>query len=481
MLTQILAIPLAETLPTPNARKTCALAIWALQVQRLPEEVLFPAKERIASALRRGIDGELGKEGKKGSASDGLKVCTASNYVHIFIHLTCIIQAIHDLSIYQPSTFVPAFTELLPSILSNLLAPTLALRTQACHALGGFVLGVTAVRRSYLHTRISRAVSTFIMTVPPPLKRASATAPPSPIKSNDSIIVRTLRTTLQGTEPSHVAQGPVWALSVLASFVVLLSAELYANIKLARTIYGLLSIAIRHKKSSVRALACMVWRCVTWVYIQPPLPPHPDEESEVEPDEDPIMAKETAREHFWKLLKSVVDLQAGVTTIAGLLGSEDSNEDALKRSFSLLRLMMDKGGRTCHDAVETLQQMVSLEEPSGEWDSNRLLARSLFSSMPGLLSVEFTNLAQVVQPMYSDTASILDVRPLTGNEMTKDWVFDELIELWKYSIHMVEMFEEAEVPVSRVLFLVPFKSRLIPPRPRPSLFGTTCSSPMSVT
>jgi hypothetical protein len=74
ILTALLAIPLADDLPTPNSRKTCALAIWVIQSQRLPAAVLVPAKDRIAFALRRGIDGELGKEGKKGSASDGLKV-----------------------------------------------------------------------------------------------------------------------------------------------------------------------------------------------------------------------------------------------------------------------------------------------------------------------------------------------------------------------------------------------------------------------
>lgn len=68
MLTAVLSIPMADVLPTPNARKTCALSIWLLQVQRLPEEVLVPAKDRIAFALRRGMEGELGKEGKKGSA-----------------------------------------------------------------------------------------------------------------------------------------------------------------------------------------------------------------------------------------------------------------------------------------------------------------------------------------------------------------------------------------------------------------------------
>lgn len=75
MLTSVLAIPLAKELPTLYTRKTCALSIWLIQVQRLPVEVLEPAADRIAYALSRGIDGELGKEGKKGSANDGLRVC----------------------------------------------------------------------------------------------------------------------------------------------------------------------------------------------------------------------------------------------------------------------------------------------------------------------------------------------------------------------------------------------------------------------
>lgn len=75
MVTALLSISMAESLPTPNARKTYALIIWLVQVQRLPASVLSPAKDRIAYSLRRGIEGELGKEGKKGSVSDGLKVC----------------------------------------------------------------------------------------------------------------------------------------------------------------------------------------------------------------------------------------------------------------------------------------------------------------------------------------------------------------------------------------------------------------------
>src|SRR6266852_4041955 len=74
MVTQALAIPLAPELPTPNSRKTCVLAIWLLQTQQLPADVLAPAKDRITYALRRAVEGELGKEGKKGAVSDGMKV-----------------------------------------------------------------------------------------------------------------------------------------------------------------------------------------------------------------------------------------------------------------------------------------------------------------------------------------------------------------------------------------------------------------------
>jgi hypothetical protein len=79
-LTAALAIPLADGLPTHNSRKTCALAIWLIQAQRLPADVLQPAASGIAYALRRGIDRELRKEGDMGSANNGIKV-------HIFSSL----------------------------------------------------------------------------------------------------------------------------------------------------------------------------------------------------------------------------------------------------------------------------------------------------------------------------------------------------------------------------------------------------------
>ena len=74
ILTAVIAIPLTEKLRSPTARKICGFAINLLQAQRLPECILAKAKDRITFALKRAMEGELGREGKKGAASEAYKV-----------------------------------------------------------------------------------------------------------------------------------------------------------------------------------------------------------------------------------------------------------------------------------------------------------------------------------------------------------------------------------------------------------------------
>ncbi|KAG2037799.1 hypothetical protein BDR03DRAFT_896321 [Suillus americanus] len=421
MLTAVLSIPMADVLPTPNARKTCALSIWLLQVQRLPEEVLLPAKDRIAFALRRGMEGELGKEGKKGSACDGLK-------------------AIHDLSMYQPSTFVPAFTELLPSILTNLLAPTLLLRTQACHALGGFALACVSIPQSSLHVRISKAVAAFLTTT----QRSSSPRKTPTKPSLDPIIVRTLRTTLNALEPQHAAQGPVWALSVIASFIVLLGPAVYLDVRLTRIISALLQLAVRNKKSSVRGLACVTWRCVAWSYFRPPPSTGSNDKDDVQDVNDKDV--ELLRENYWKLLKSITDMGAGVSTVAALLGDDSEDEDRLRKTLTLVKAMIKKGGQTCGDGMEIARILVSFENTGENWTMNKLLPHSLFSSNPGLLTAEYKTLASAVRPILEECPQMSDIRSLTRDELSCSWVFDDLIHIWRSGLGCLELPEDSGTP-----------------------------------
>ncbi|KAF9005430.1 hypothetical protein BDQ17DRAFT_1303792 [Cyathus striatus] len=423
VLTAVLAIPLKEELPTPNARKTCALSIWLIQAQRLPAEVLYPARDRVAFALRRGMDGELGKEGKKGSCSDGLK-------------------AIHDLCIYQPATFVPAFVNLLQSILTNLLAPTLALRTQACHALGGFVMGCTSIRTSYFHTRISSIVASFLTHIPAIKKTAS------PSKTVESPIVRTLRATLSAEEPIQVAQGPVWAISVLACFVVLLGPTMATDLKITRLVTGLLSLPMRHKKSSIRSLGCIAWRTMAWAYCQPPLPLNdPDGESEVDDEVDGTDKKEKERlckKGFWRGVESVLAYGAGISAIAAVLDDSfpEGPDEALKKVISILKAMTLRTAGGCYgDALTAMVQLVSFDSDQSPCESviPKLLAPGLFSSNPGLLTAEFKVIANAVRPLIDQVPTFEDIRCLTKEEIAQDQVWDSFIAVWKKSLGELEL------------------------------------------
>ncbi|KAJ7643993.1 hypothetical protein FB45DRAFT_896622 [Roridomyces roridus] len=433
MLTQVLAIPLADELPTPNARKTYALAIWLLQTQRLPTAVLEPAADRIVFALRRGIEGELGKEGKKGSASDGLK-------------------AIHDFSVYHPSIFVPKFEDLLPSVLANLLAPTVAIRALACHALGGFARGLATLPVSALHTRISAAIVEHLTVVSSSPARKSA----SPTKSsNEAALVRTLRTTLQATEVQHVSQGPVWGLSILAALLVLANSAVYAHDRARRVFIALLSQAMTHKKSSVRSLGCAVWRSAAWAYCQPLLPDNDEGESEVE-EEDEVERKQKqiqqGREIFWqKIVVTIVDMGVGLSTVAALLQeAEPTIEDCITRVSTVLKNMSGKGGANLICAIEALEMMLSFDRPACEWNWSKLLPRGLFTASPGLLTAEFNAIETTVRSILAQCPGTEDVRPLTREEVAQPVVFEKLVEVWKECLGALGLADDASVPTNMV-------------------------------
>lgn len=267
----------------------------------------------------------------------------------------------------------------------------------------------------------------------------------SPSKLLEAPIVRTLRTTMVATDPTNVAQGPVWAISVLSCFVVLLGSKLYTNQKLGRLVCSLLTLASSHKKSTVRGLLCVAWRAVTWAYAAPPLPVEMGEESEVEEGNEVVKPETLSKESLWRILVTVVDCQAGVATIAALMAEE--SEEGLQRTFQVLCAMINKAGKTCGDAVAILQHLLCFESRPREWDINHLIPESLFSSNPGLLTADFKNLSAAVQPLLQQVPTVDDIRCLTREEVAMGWVFDGLISVWWTALGLLEIDDEG-LPVS---------------------------------
>ena len=371
---------------------------------------------------------------------------------------------------------MPAFTELLPSLLDNLLAPRLALRAQACHALGGLALGVSQLPLSYTHTRLSEIVNAVLAD--------SSSSPASPPRTPsagkyDSMLIKTLRTTLATHSPSCAAQGPVWALCALAALIVLLGPALVTSTKLTNVVKGLLALSVRHKKSSVRALACVIWRPLAWTYFRPPLPRNSDEEEdelEEQAWEDERSTKPDAwtpaedkcRDEFWKVVTTMVDMGAGVGTVGALLAHKSDDVRSASRAITLLEVMVKRGGNMCHDAVQTLCRLVSVpgpaakadevvgadEEEDSDWDWAKLLPSGLFSADPGLLTIDFASLSEEVRLVLKQTATVADVRALSAAELWMTGVMDGLIKVWRVALTQVCLSWDAQLPVSRRLSIL---------------------------
>jgi hypothetical protein len=274
------------------------------------------------------------------------------------------------------------------------------------------------------------------------------------------MLIKTLRTTLATHDPSCAAQGPVWALCTLAALIVLLGPALVTSTKLTNIVKGLLAVSIRHRKSSVRGLACAVWRPLAWVYFRPPLPRQGDQEEQSYEDGRTTKpaawtpAEDMRRDDFWKVATTMVDMGAGVGAVGALLAHKSDDVHSVSRAITLLEAMVKRGGNMCHDAVQTLCRLVSApaakagDEGESDWDWAKLLPSGLFSADPGLLTVEFTSLSEEVRQVLKQTATVADVRALSAAELWMTGVMDGLIKVWRAALTQVCLSYDAELPVS---------------------------------
>jgi hypothetical protein len=284
------------------------------------------------------------------------------------------------------------------------------------------------------------------------------------------MLIKTLRTTLGTHDPVCAAQGPAWAFCTLAALIVLLGPALVTNTKIANVVKGLLALSVRHRKSSVRALACVVWRPLAWAFFRPPLPRKCDKEDEGEQDwEDEQTTKAAAwtrteemrRDDFWKIVATMVDMGAGVGTVGALLARKSDEVRSVSRAIALLETMVKRGGGMCHDAVQTLCRLVSApaakgdevvgadEEEDSDWDWAKLLPGGLFSADPGLLTVDFASLSEEVRQVLKQTATVADVRVLSAAELWMPGVMDGLIKVWRIALTQVCLSWDASLPISR--------------------------------
>jgi hypothetical protein len=72
---------------------------------------------------------------------------------------------------------------------------------------------------------------------------------------------------------------------------------------------------------------------------------------------------------------------------------------------------------------------------------NKLLLPSLFNALPGLLGTEYKSLVSAVKQLFDQCPQPDDVRSLTKEELAKEWVFDELVDIWRKGLCYLELPE----------------------------------------
>ncbi|KAF8503016.1 hypothetical protein BU17DRAFT_71831 [Hysterangium stoloniferum] len=407
ILTAILAIPLATSLPTPNARKTWQLSVWTLQVQLLPTAVLAPAADRIAYAIRRGIDGELGRQGKNGAASDGLK-------------------AVATLMFNQSDIFLVPFAEILPSVFANLTNSNLSLRVEAAHAL---------LSIAFAFARCSSPVSVGASLAHATTAYLEAQNQTRKTLQDISPITRAFRQCFEVKVATHAAASPTWALSVIAAVIVLSSTNALTQSRTLKFTLGHLQTAMSHKRTTIRAASGLVWRSLVWACVQ-----LDKSDEEVHTDQN--------KNSGWKVVRQLVDGAIGISIVGALVGQEDIRAKRLSDALQVVSQMIEKGGKTCEEAVDVLEQLLSrvgtsLENISDDtWEEHSLLTGLLFDGT--LLRAESKNLVDFVRSCVDKTAMIRQITPLKEDEVVRYW--DVLFSIWKQAVEKAPLGQDGDIP-----------------------------------
>lgn len=132
LLDLVLTIPFTPKLPTPNAKRTYALAIYVLAHIRIPVAAVIPVKTRLMEALRKAVgEGSLSQWGG-GPAQDKSAGGNVKARLEGF-------SAISNVLTSYPAVFVPHHRELLPVVLKGLTNSNAVTRQRAQLAAGAFV------------------------------------------------------------------------------------------------------------------------------------------------------------------------------------------------------------------------------------------------------------------------------------------------------------------------------------------------------
>ncbi|QRW05501.1 hypothetical protein RhiLY_04500 [Ceratobasidium sp. AG-Ba] len=413
MLKGLISIPNTMPLPTPNPRKTHTAALWALQMVRLPLSIMSSPgiTDSLFVALQMAVQGKLGREGKKGSTSEGL-------------------TAVQLLSSHYPSIFGPMLPILMSDIVKCLASPMPLIRQRAALALGGIVQGLFDWEEEEEVTAADAKKPLDLSAIHEVRKEISeALVETFDLEKNakNAMILKHIKDILSqfGPESSAVAgragDTPHWAFSVLASLVTLVERNFFACQTVHTSVVTCARIALNAKKASIRSAGGLLWGCVVWAWKR-----YDGSDGSRGESQESLVNE--------KIMAQVVVENIGFGVVAALLDAKDRSEAVaarrLRRACRCVRNMVEEH---CPGSAELLGRLLSIEEAPSEPISSMALDRKLVPTSlltQQLAGTDMKALAIAVNTNVTQGIKSDDVRPLTMDERVVEW--PQLFTTWKH-------------------------------------------------
>ncbi|KAH7106714.1 hypothetical protein BKA62DRAFT_684891 [Auriculariales sp. MPI-PUGE-AT-0066] len=409
ILTRVMEIPLAESIPTPNSRKTYALAIFVLQTQRLPLDILQLAAPQLTFSFLRALEGELGKEGKKGACTDALK-------------------AVGEHLLADPSTFIDPFLQLVPPMLRSILSPNASIRSQCTNTIGSLALALLNTRPSdttsaHPHAESVKHISTLMNAFVDSFALAKEGKEPE-------LLARSLRVTASSDAVENKVTGPIWAACTLASMIILTGPLLFKHGRSVKIILDALAHLTKHKNPLVKNVGRLVWRTLVWAFVRM--------QEIIDNIEDTTERRKQAQSTVaaWKMVRQIVDGTVGVVVVAGV--RRVGGALGPQRALDIVERMLKIGGPKTHQmATEALHQLTSMSTTAPlKLDSTGIfICDALFDGT--FMNGDIDKIYQTASAASKAVNAESLITPLNRLELLATW--DKLIELWKTAMLQSEL------------------------------------------
>jgi hypothetical protein len=384
--------------------KTAVLSSWVLRTQRLPRDILLPRMEDVIRYLKFIFESAARDSSVAVIVVDALNV--SRQHLQHTIALTHRSQCIVNLLTFHQHVFVTPLANLLPSIFPFVI-----------HKSSEFRHHSVVVLASFSHALITHRTLVGKYTIETICFHTHSFLTPETTRhpTSSRILPHLLDAAVSSKNCGSMGGNSPWALTLVASFVVLLGPSLFQHHGPLKLVMNVAQKALRHRPG--RDLNPHIWRTFIWSMTQLNIQRSSTPEGDIDVVRRCVL-----------VLKQALHAGLGAALISSLLeatSTDPRSESRLRWAIpSVFDILHDMLSSKCQDirneAYRILGCLTHRVESYGEpqcgtgWTPDALISRFLLDG--SLLHVDKVQLEEVV-----DSAIVFTPRCLSQEEILTHW------------------------------------------------------------